>query len=71
LNRVCKDLFQTWLKKEAHCCLEQRGRPLILIYLGKKKQKLRIGGKESFQAQCIRDYLATFGASGRVKKLHL
>jgi hypothetical protein len=30
---------------EAHCYLGQRGRPLILIYLGKKKEKLRIGGK--------------------------
>jgi hypothetical protein len=35
------------LKKEAHCCLGQRGRPLILIYSGKKKEKLRIGGRES------------------------
>jgi hypothetical protein len=33
------------LKKEAHCCLEQSGRPLILIYLGKKKEMLRTGGK--------------------------
>jgi hypothetical protein len=41
----CKDLSQTWLKKEAHCCLGQRGSPLTLLYLGKKKQKLRIGGK--------------------------
>jgi hypothetical protein len=40
-----KDLFQTQLKKEAHCCPGQRGRPLILIYLGKKMEKLRIGGK--------------------------
>jgi hypothetical protein len=33
------------LKKEAHCCLEERGRLLILIYLGKRKEKLKIGGK--------------------------
>jgi hypothetical protein len=26
-----------WLKKEAHCCLGQKGRPLILIYLEKKE----------------------------------
>jgi hypothetical protein len=24
--------------------------------LGKKKERLRVGGKESFQAQCMRDY---------------
>jgi hypothetical protein len=29
---------------------------LILIYLGRKKEKLRIGGKERFQAQRMRDY---------------
>jgi hypothetical protein len=45
LNRECRDLFQTWLKMEAHCCLGQRGRPLIIIYLGKNK-KLRIGRKK-------------------------
>jgi hypothetical protein len=28
----------------------------ILNYLGKGKERLRIGGKESFQAQCMRDY---------------
>jgi hypothetical protein len=39
----CRDLPPTQLKKETHCCLGQRGRPFILIYLGKKK--LRIGGK--------------------------
>jgi hypothetical protein len=44
LNGGCRDLSQTQLKKEAHCCLGQRGRPLILIYLGKKKEKLKIGG---------------------------
>jgi hypothetical protein len=32
------------------------GRPLILNYLGKRKEKLQIGGKESFQSQCMRDY---------------
>jgi hypothetical protein len=37
------------LKKEPHCCLEQRMKgALILNYLGKEKEKLRIGGKESF-----------------------
>jgi hypothetical protein len=45
LNRGCKDLSKTWLKKDAHCCLRQRGRQLILIYLGKRKEKLRLGGK--------------------------
>jgi hypothetical protein len=29
---------------------------LILNYLGKGKERLRIGEKESFQAQCMRDY---------------
>jgi hypothetical protein len=24
--------------------------------LGKRKERLRVGGKESFQAQCMRDY---------------
>jgi hypothetical protein len=32
------------------------GGTLILNYLGKRKERLRIGGKESFQAQCMRDY---------------
>jgi hypothetical protein len=27
-----------------------------LNYLGKGKERLRVGGKESFQAQCMRDY---------------
>jgi hypothetical protein len=43
LNGGCRDLSQRL--KEAHCCLGPRGRPLMLIYLGKKKKKLRIGGK--------------------------
>jgi hypothetical protein len=35
------------LKKEAHCCLEQRGKgTLILNYLRKGKERLRIEGKE-------------------------
>jgi hypothetical protein len=42
LNRGCRALSQTELKKEAQSCPGQRGRPLILIYLGKKKEKLRI-----------------------------
>jgi hypothetical protein len=29
---------------------------LILNYLGKGKERMRIGGKESFQAQHMRDY---------------
>jgi hypothetical protein len=29
---------------------------LILNCLGKGKERLRVGGKESFQAQCMRDY---------------
>jgi hypothetical protein len=45
LNGGCRALSQTQLRKEAHCWIGQRGRPLILIYLGKKKKKLRIGGK--------------------------
>jgi hypothetical protein len=28
---------------------------LILNYLGKGKERLRVEGKESFQAQCMRD----------------
>jgi hypothetical protein len=31
-------------------------RPFILNCLGKKKERLRVGGKESFQAECMRDY---------------
>jgi hypothetical protein len=35
------------LKKEAHCCLKQRGEgTLTLKYLGKGKERLRIGEKE-------------------------
>jgi hypothetical protein len=35
----------------------KRGRrTLILNYLGKGKESLRVGGKESFQAQHMRDY---------------
>jgi hypothetical protein len=34
----------------------KEGRLLILNYLGKRKEKLRIAGKENFQAQCMRDY---------------
>jgi hypothetical protein len=45
LNGGCRDLSLTQLKKEAHFCLGQRGKPLILTYLGEKKEKLRIGGK--------------------------
>jgi hypothetical protein len=45
LNKGCRNLSQTWLKKEDHYCLGQRERTLILIYLGKRKEKLRIGGK--------------------------
>jgi hypothetical protein len=37
--------FPDSAEEEAHCCLEQSGRPLILIYLGKRKEKLSIGGK--------------------------
>jgi hypothetical protein len=29
---------------------------LILNCLGKGKERMRVGGKESFQAQCMRDY---------------
>jgi hypothetical protein len=32
-----------------------RGTP-ILNCLGKGKERLRFGGKEIFQAQCLRDY---------------
>jgi hypothetical protein len=49
LNRGYRDLPQTQLKKKAHCCLGQKGRPLILIHLRKKKEKLRIGGKRVFR----------------------
>jgi hypothetical protein len=49
--------FPNSLKKEAHCYLEQRGEwALILNCLGKGKERLRIGGKESFQPQHMRDY---------------
>jgi small ligand-binding sensory domain FIST len=45
------------VKKQAHCCLEQSGEgALILNCLGKGKERLSVGGKESFQAQCMRDY---------------
>jgi hypothetical protein len=38
--------FPNSLKKEAHCCLEQRGeRTLTLNCLGKGKERLRVGGK--------------------------
>jgi hypothetical protein len=33
-----------------------RGEALILNYLGKRKEKMRIGEKEGFQAQHMRDY---------------
>jgi hypothetical protein len=45
LNGGYRNLSQTQLKKEAHCCLGQSGRPLNLIYLGKRKEKLRIQEK--------------------------
>jgi hypothetical protein len=32
------------------------GATFTLNYLGKRKERLRIGGKESFQAQPMRDY---------------
>jgi hypothetical protein len=49
--------FLNSLKKEAHYYLQQSGRgTLILNYLRKGKERLRIEGKESFQAQCMRDY---------------
>jgi hypothetical protein len=49
--------FPNSLKKEAHCYLEHSGEgALILNCLGKGKERLRIGGKESFQAQHMRDY---------------
>jgi hypothetical protein len=36
--------------------LEQIGEATYPELLGKSKEKLRIGGKESFQAQCMREY---------------
>jgi hypothetical protein len=42
-------IFPNSLKKEAHCCLGDRG-TLILNFLGKRKERLKIGGKESFLA---------------------
>jgi hypothetical protein len=43
-----RDFSQTQLKKEAHCCLKQSRLPLILNYLGKRKEKLRIGEKDCY-----------------------
>jgi hypothetical protein len=52
-----QEFFPNSLKKEAHYCLEQGGRgSVILNYLGKRKERLRIGGKERFQAQHMKDY---------------
>jgi hypothetical protein len=36
--------------------VQKRGEPLILNCLGKEKERQRVGGKESFQAQPMRDY---------------
>jgi hypothetical protein len=44
-------------KRISHAIQSQRGEgTLILNYVGNGKERLRVGGKESFQAQCIRDY---------------
>jgi hypothetical protein len=50
--------FPNSLKKEAHCCFDQKGGSgtLSLNYLGMGKERLRVGEKESFQAQHVRDY---------------
>jgi hypothetical protein len=42
--------------KEAHCCLEQRGEAIHPELLGKEEGEAEDWGKESFQAQHMRDY---------------
>jgi hypothetical protein len=55
VNGRCRDLSQTQLKKEAHCCLGQKGEATYPDLLG--KEELAVDwGKENFQAQCMRDY---------------
>jgi hypothetical protein len=41
---------------EGSTATETKVRPFILNCLGKRKERLRVGGKDSFQAQCMRDY---------------
>jgi hypothetical protein len=54
-QKGCKGLFPNSLKKEAHCCSEQKGEATCSELLG-KEERLRIGGKKSFQSQHMRDY---------------
>jgi hypothetical protein len=42
--------------KEAHSCLEQRGEAIHPELLGKEEGEAEDWGKESFQAQHMRDY---------------
>jgi hypothetical protein len=50
-------IFPNSLKKEAHCCLEQTGEGGTHPELpGKGEGEAEGWGKESFQAQCMRDY---------------
>jgi hypothetical protein len=49
--------FPEFLKKEAHCCLEQSGEGDAHPELfGKGEGEAEDWGKVSFQAQCMRDY---------------
>jgi hypothetical protein len=50
-------LFPNSLKKEAQCCLEQRGEGNTYPELPGKEEGEAVGwGKESFQTQCVKDY---------------
>jgi hypothetical protein len=50
-------IFPKLPEERSSLLLEQSGEgALILNCLGKGKERLRVGGKESFQAQCMRDY---------------
>jgi hypothetical protein len=59
----CKGFFPKLLKKEAHCCLEQKGEVTHPELLGKKEGEAEDLWKKSFQAQCLRDYWSSLLSS--------
>jgi hypothetical protein len=56
LSQGMQGFFPNSLKKEPHCCLEQRGEATHPELLQKEEGEAEDCGKESFQAQRMRDY---------------
>jgi hypothetical protein len=56
LSDACRDFSQTPRRSSLLFTAKAGRGALILNCLGKGKERLRVGEKESFQAQCMRDY---------------